>query len=166
MFNKILAAFASIALAASPVNARIEEGTVPLLNLIDSNGIPVSYNTSECDDGEYLGVYIHRGLQRKMVLCPGATVTDVDHAVVRHEAWHAVQHCVNTARGTSVFTPVNTQTNELMAAADEVLGEVKIREIFRLYPQDHWLLEIEAFIAMEIFTADEIAEMFTKACTL
>jgi hypothetical protein len=73
---------------------------------------------------------------------------------------------VNTARGTSVFTPVNTQTNELMAAADEVLGEVKIREIFRLYPQDHWLLEIEAFIAMEIFTADEIAEMFTKACTL
>ena len=165
MFNKILAACASIALAVSPVNARVEEGTIPLLNLMGANGIPVSYNTEECSD-DFLGVYIHRGLQRKMVLCPGETVEAIDHAVVRHEAWHAVQHCVNAMRGTSPFTPVNEDTDGLMAAALDVLGETRIRQILAAYPEDHWLIELEAFTVMEVFTAYEIAELFNEACIL
>lgn len=165
MFNKILAACASIALAVSPVNARVEEGTIPLLDLIDSSGIPVSYNTSECE-GDFLGVYMHRGLQRKMILCPGETVEAIDHAVVRHEAWHAVQHCVNAMRGTSSLTPVNDDTDALMAAALEVLGEDEIRSILAAYPEEHWLVEIEAFTIMEVLTAYEIAELFNEVCVL
>jgi len=161
-----MAACASIALAASPVNARIEEGTIPLLDLLETNGIPVSYNSTECDGGEYLGLYIHRGLQRKMVLCPGDVVDPIDHAAARHEAWHAVQHCVSSARGTTVLGPVNQDSEVIIAAAKDVLTEQEIREIYRLYSPEDWLLELEAFVAMEIFTADEIAEMFTKACTL
>ena len=42
------------------------------------------------------------GMKREMHLCPGATVDAIDHATVRHEAIHAVQHCVNVARGTVV----------------------------------------------------------------
>jgi hypothetical protein len=166
MFNKILAAVASLAMVASPVNARIEDGTKPLLHLMDTNGIPVTFNGPECASGDYLGVYIHRGLQRKMVLCPGQTVEAIDHAVVRHEAWHAIQHCVNTVRGTSPFTPIAEDTNKLMQQVKALLTEEQIQAIYRVYPKNHWLIEFEAYVAMNVFTADEIAELFVSACVL
>lgn len=165
MFNKIFAAVASIAMVASPVNARIEDGTRPLMQLLDDNGIPVTINDTECNDGEYLGIYIHRGLARKMVLCPGASVEPIDHSVVRHEAWHAIQHCVNTARGTSTATPVNDDATKLLSDIKDHLTEDYIANVKANYPAEQWLLELEAYMAMEIFTADEISEMFLQACT-
>ena len=165
MFNKIFAAVASIAMVASPVNARIEEGTYDLLDLVQKSGIPITYNEGECNTGEYLGVYIHSGLRRRMELCPGDTVDALDHSVVRHEVWHAVQHCVNVVRETHLNSPVGTNHSELLRDATEILGADQIAHIKSLYPEEKWLLEIEAFMAMEIFTADEIADMFKQACT-
>ena len=166
MLNKLFGAAAAIALAISPAAARVEEGTRPLMDLIDSNGIPVSINTAECDSGEYLGIYFHRGLSRKMVLCPGESVEAIDHAVVRHEAWHAIQHCVNVARGTNVFTPVNNNTAELMEHVNNNLPKEYIQAVVDNYPKEHWLLELEAYVAMEVLTAYEIAELFKTACVL
>lgn len=164
MINKLFGAAAAIALAISPAAARVEDGTYALMQLIDTNGIPVTVNGAECDDDQYLGIYIHRGMQRKMVLCPGEAVDPIDHAVVRHEAWHAIQHCVNVVRGTSVSTPVNTDVDQLMHHVNANLPEHHIQAVVENYPREQWLLELEAYVAMEVLTADEIAELFKQVC--
>ena len=164
MIKKLLAGLvASMALIA-PVEARVERGTVPLLDLMESSGIAVRYNSADCESGEYLGLYRHRGMKRAMVLCPGSDVDAEDHMVVRHEAIHAIQHCVNMARGTSIYTPVINDDDELMVFVRTHLEDDFIESIKRNYPKDHWRIEFEAFAGMHAYTADELAEMFTKAC--
>ena len=163
MFKRILTAMAGLALAL-PVSARIEDGTLPLMQTIRDAGIVVKINSQECADGTYSGLYIHRGLQRAFVVCPGAEVTAYDHSVVRHEAWHAVQHCINTARGTNVWQPViqdEKEFNEFIAA---FLTPEKITKIKRMYPYREHRLELEAFAAMDAFTSAEIDQYFRKAC--
>ena len=51
MIKQIFAAVAGLALCV-PVQARFEEGTKPLIDLIGSSGIAVQYNSSDCDSGE------------------------------------------------------------------------------------------------------------------
>ena len=165
MFKKILAAVTLSVMAALPVNARVEEGTRPLIDLLESSGIPVAVNGAECDSGIYNGLYAFQGMRRKIVLCPGETVDANDHAVVRHETWHAIQHCVNVARGTDTDTPIVEDTFRLMAEVQEVLSPSKIRAIQRAYPRDQWLVEFEAFTAQELYTADELAQLFKDVCT-
>ena len=128
MIKNIIAALAGLAIAV-PVQARIESSTVPLIDLIETLELPFRFNTSECNEGEYLGVYRHSGMQRAFILCPGEEVTALDHMVVRHEAIHAIQHCVNVARGTDVFTPVINDDEKLMAWVREYLDEEAIAEI-------------------------------------
>ena len=164
MINKLFGAVAAVAMAVTPAAARVESGTVPLIDLIGSSGIVVRYNSDDCDSGEYLGLYRHRGMQRAFILCPGATVDAQDHMVVRHEAIHAIQHCVNAMRGTSAYTPVIDDVSELMEFVFEHLSIEEVERIKRAYPKEHWLVEFEAFAGMHAFTADELAEMFTAAC--
>ena len=164
MFNRILGAVAAAALAVAPVSARVENGTRPLIDLIESAGIAVRVNNADCDDDQYLGLYRHRGMKRAFILCPGATVDAQDHMVVRHEAIHAIQHCVNTARGTSVYTPVIQDEAELMAWANQHLEEGRLEWIMRNYERSHWLIEVEAFAGMHAYTSDQLAELFKQAC--
>ena len=164
MINKLLSAAAAIAMAVSPAAARVEKGTLPLIELMGSSGITVRYNSSDCDSGEYYGLYKHRGMKRAMILCPGATVDADDHMVVRHEAIHAIQHCVNTARGTHVYTAIINDDDELMQFTRAHLSPEYIENIKRVYAPEHWRIEFEAFAGMYAYTADELAEMFTKAC--
>jgi hypothetical protein len=163
MIKQIFAALAGLAIAL-PGQARVEQGTIPLIALLETGGIAVRYNSSDCESGEYLGLYRHRGMKRAMVLCPGATVDAEDHMVVRHEAIHAIQHCVNVARGTHIFTPIINDDAELMAFARKHLSDEYIESIKKHYDMNHWRIEFEAFAGMNAYTADEIAEMFTKAC--
>ena len=164
MFNRVLGAVAAAALTVLPVNARLEEGTKPLIDLIANSGIAVRVNHADCKSGEYLGLYHHKGMKRALILCPGSTVTAADHMVVRHEAIHAIQHCVNVARGTSVFTPVIQDTRELMAWVSKYLSPTDLEKIKSVYEPSHWLIELEAFAGMHAYTADELAELFTQAC--
>ena len=163
MIKQIFAALAGLALAV-PGQARVEEGTVPLIDLIESSGIVVQYNSEPCDSGDYLGIYRHNGMKRTFILCPGDEVTALDHMVVRHEAVHAIQHCVNVARGTSVFTPIINDDEKLMAWVRLHLSEVQIKEIQELYPRSHWKIEYEAFAGMDAYTSDQLASLFRKAC--
>ena len=164
MLKRLFGAMAAIAMAASPATARIEEGTKPLLELIANSGIALRYNSADCKSGEFLGLYRHRGMQRALILCPGEDVTALDHKVVRHETIHAIQHCVNVARGTGLFTPVIEDSDELMAWVLNYLTPEELDNIKRVYPVEHWAIEFEAFAGMEAFTADELAEMFRQAC--
>ena len=164
MIKKLISGLIAGLALAIPGEARIEDGTKPLLELMSSNGIALRYNNSDCTSGEYLGLYRHRGMKRAMVLCYGATVDAEDHMVVRHETIHAIQHCVNAARGTHVLTPVIDDDDDLMAFTREHLSEEAIDEIKRVYDPTHWRIEFEAFAGMHAYTADELAEMFSQAC--
>jgi len=159
-----MSAVAAIAMAVSPAAARIEDGTRPLINLIDDSGIAVRVNTDDCDSGKYLGLYRHKGMKRAFILCPGEDVDALDHMVVRHEAIHAIQHCINTIRGTSVYTPIIEDEAKLMAFVYEHLSHEYVDNIKREYDKKHWLIEFEAFAGMHAFTSVELAEMFIKAC--
>jgi hypothetical protein len=163
MFKTIIATLAGLAIAA-PVSAKIENGTKPLIDLIDSAGIAVLVNNADCADEKYLGLFRHRGMKRAFILCPGETVNAADHMVVRHEAIHVIQHCVNVARGTHVLTPIVQDEEVLMTFARQYLGEERLNWIKRNYERSHWLIEFEAFAGMHAYTSDELAEMFTKAC--
>ena len=163
MIKQIFAALAGLALCA-PVQARVENGTKPLLELMGNSGILVAYNTSDCHSGQYLGVYRHRGMQRAMVLCPGATVDAEDHMVVRHEVIHAIQHCVNVARGTHIKTAIIDDDEALMEFVYEHLSVEAVEEIKRIYDVEDWRIEFEAFAGMHAYTSEELAQIFRKAC--
>ena len=163
MIKQIAAALAGLALCV-PGQARIENGTKPLLQLLGSSGIVVRYNSADCDSDEYLGLYRHMGMKRAMILCPGETVDAEDHMVVRHETIHAIQHCINVARGTHVYTPIINDDQKLMAFVRDYLTDEYIEEIKRLYPVEQWRVEFEAFAGMFAYTSDHLAELFTKAC--
>ena len=165
MLNKIFGAIAGVALSMVPAAAYVDPNTPALLDYVHSSGIIVSINTHpECKTNKFHGVYIHRGMQRQLVLCPGDKITGFDHAVVRHEVWHAIQHCVNVARDTHLTTPVNQDTRELMEYVNNNLTRQQIERIQHNYPRDKWLLEFEADLAMILLTADDITQLFKEAC--
>ena len=137
-----------------------------LIELLDNNGIPVTINNSAYCDGSIYGNYRFSGMQRQMNLCPGETVDAHDLSALRHETWHAIQHCVNSARGTSANTPVNTDTEELAEMVNTILPYQVVSAIKAGYPENHWLIEFEANVVERVFTAEELANVFIDACTL
>ena len=158
--NLTVAAITAIA-TISPAFARVEEGTGDLLKALAANGIHVTIN--ERCDGSVHGSYHFAGMKREMHLCPGETIDAIDHNTVRHEALHAVQHCVNVARGTDINTPVMSY-EELRDLVNRYLSVDTVNFIKSSYPQDQWLVEFEANVMAEIATADDILEYFNEAC--
>ena len=152
-----------LVLSVSPSLARVEEGTYELLQTLGDNGISVVYNTGSCD-GTVYGLYMWSGFRRELVLCPGDTVTAIDHATVRHEVAHAIQHCMNVYEKRPLNTPI-MEINKLVDAVNTLLSQERVREIKSLYPEDEWAVEFEANIMAEIFNATELQEMFLNACT-
>ena len=166
MFKKLCVAAVAAMATLIPVGAEVQPGTSSLLETIDANGILVTINHKECATGTYNGQYRWLGFQREMRLCPGATVDALDHETVRHETIHAIQHCVNVARGTSTDTPVIDDVGELMYWAREHLSMRQIEWIQRNYDRSQWLTEIEAFAGANAYTSAELEELFLAACTV
>lgn len=158
--NLTVAAITAIA-TITPAMARVEDGTADLLKLMTDNGIILTIN-EKCD-GTYYGVYQFVGMKREMHLCPGETVDAVDHATVRHEAIHAVQHCINVARGTASNTPV-MDMDDLVDAVNSELPESVVTFVKATYPEEHWAIEMEANLLERTATSEQIAEFFTEAC--
>ena len=160
-----LAAITAVA-TILPVSAEVQPGTAQLIETIDENGILVTINHPECAAGIYNGQYRWLGFQRELRLCPGDTVDARDHETVRHETVHAIQHCVNVARGTSTDTPVMNDVDQLMSWARQYLSMTEIRWIEKTYDRSQWLTEIEAFAGAKAYTSTELEELFLAACTL
>ena len=79
--------------------------------------------------------------------------------------WHAIQHCVNAARGTNFLTPVEndiTQLNEYVAAG---LDQETIDFVKSNYKSSQWAMELEANLAEAWFTPIELMELFIDSCT-
>ena len=166
MIKRIALAAIAAAACIMPAAAEIQPGTASLIETIDENGILVTINHEECATGMYNGQYRWLGFQREMRLCPGDVVDAGDHNTVRHETIHAIQHCVNVARGTNTDTPVIDDVNELMTWARQHLTMREIQRIQRVYDRSQWLTEIEAFAGARAYTSSELEEIFLDACTL
>ena len=166
MFKKLCVAAVAAMATLIPVGAEVQPGTSSLLDTIDANGILVTINHEECATGTYNGQYRWLGFQREMRLCPGQTVDALDHETVRHETIHAIQHCVNVARGTNTNTPVMSDVDALMSWAREHLSMRQIEWIQRNYDRSQWLTEIEAFAGANAYTSTELEELFLAACTV
>ena len=170
MIKRILTAIAASVAVAAPVLATPSRGTVPdsdftsynLLQVMQANGVMVTINEN-CKPN-VLGAYMWTGMKRTMVLCPGDTVDPIDHATVRHEAWHAIQHCVNVARGTHKDTPVES-TDKLVSYVNRFLTEETVNSIKASYPKSQWPTELEANVAEVLFSPEELSKLFLKACT-
>lgn len=165
IITSLFAAAASLAVSAAPALSRVEPNTGDLLNLLEKSGVRVTYNHPQHCDGTHYGTYMFAGLQRQMNLCPEDTIDAVDHLTVRHETWHAIQHCVNVGRGTPANTPVQQDINELADVVNSTLPAETVDFIKQTYSEDHLLVEFEAFTAAEVFTATELMEIYTKVCT-
>ena len=158
------AAIAGLALSIAPAHARVESETEQLLNLLNTTGVRVTYNHPNHCNGDVWGTYQFVGMKRQMNLCPGETVDAIDHLTVRHETWHAIQHCVNVARGTAINTPVQQDVNELARVVNKTLSSDRVDWIKSVYPQAHWLVEFEANVAADVFTATELIKIYTDNC--
>ena len=164
MIKRILTAIAASIAVAAPVNATPTEWTtLDLLELVQRNGITITIN--ENCPLNVLGNYEWVGMKRVINLCPGDEIDPIDHSTVRHEVWHAIQHCVNTARGTAHNTPVG-DINELNSHITEYLPQSTINYVKSSYKSSNWAIELEANIIEQHFTPLEIGEMFIDACTV
>ena len=157
---------AAIAAAAVilPVQAEIQDGTESLINTLDANGVLVTINHADCATNGAHGQYRWAGMKREMRLCPGHTIDATDHRTVRHEVIHAIQHCVNVARGTSYDHPIITDQDTLKAMVINHLDQETVEFIFRNYDESQWLTELEAFAGAEAYTASELEDLFLQAC--
>ena len=117
MFKKLCVAAVAAMATLIPVGAEVQPGTSSLIETIDAIGILVTINHEECAAGIYNGQYRWLGFQRELRLCPGRTVDARDHETVRHEVIHAIQHCINVARGTTTDTPASASAARLTASA-------------------------------------------------
>ena len=101
-----------------------------------------------------------------MRLCPGQTVDANDHNTVRHETIHAIQHCVNVARGTNTDTPIIDDADDFATFVLANLSQEDIEWVYSMYDESQWLTELEAFAGAKAYTSAELEKLFLDACTL
>ena len=166
MFKKLCVAAVAAMATIIPVGAEVQPGTSSLIETISSNGILVTINHEDCLTNGANGQYRWLGFQREMRLCPGRTVDAGDHNTVRHETIHAIQHCVNVARGTSTDTPIIDDPEVFKEFVMANLSQDEIEWVMSIYDESQWLTELEAFAGAEAYTSSELEDIFLDVCTL
>jgi len=166
MIKRLLMAAIAAAATILPVGAEVQPGTTQLLEAIEAGGILVTINHPDCMINNSHGQYRWIGMAREMRLCPGDIIDAGDHNTVRHETVHAIQHCVNVARGTDINTPVITDKFEFTEFVEDNLHPNQIQWVMDVYPKDQWLTELEASAGANAYTAEELEHLFEDACTI
>ena len=160
MKRLMTAALAAVSFAL-PVSAEIQPGTYDLLDTVEDH-LTVKYNTGSCSQPGVVGSY--KLGNKTLTLCPGLEATADDHDTVRHEVWHAIQHCLGDADSyslTPVFKP-NTPDWWKFVGAD--LTVATAGHIQDSYPKSAWDVEYEAFVMAQTLTSSEIEGLFIKSC--
>ena len=166
MIKRIALAAIAAAACIMPVAAEIQPGTSSLLETIEAEGILVTINPDNCLTNGANGQYRWIGFRREVILCPGDTIDAIDHNTVRHEVVHAIQHCINVARGTSLDTPIVDNKEQFAEFVRANLSEEEINWITSVYDESQWLTELEAFAGAKAYTSSELEEIFLNVCTL
>lgn len=162
LLNSLALAAVTAVLTVAPALAD-SKSEYDLIQTAKEAGILVSMNGDKCTEKPVYGAYTFVGMRRMLTLCPGAEVDPVDRRTVKHEVWHAIQHCVNTARGTDVRMPVNMDEDSYVSDINNYLSVERVNFIKASYPEDHWLVEFEAALAEQL-PNETIDELFRMAC--
>ena len=158
--NKFMTAALAAVSFALPVSAEIQPGTYDLLDTV-SDHLTVQYNTDRCSPG-VSGSY--KSTNRTLTLCPGLEVTADDHDTVRHEVWHAIQHCLMENQHASLTAVIKKDTPDWWKYVGANLTVAQAQWIQKAYPKSHWDVEYEAFVMANTLTSSEIEGLFIKAC--
>ena len=157
--KRLAAVIVAVGALAAPTVARVEHSTPDLIRAAQSHGITFKFNPKECDSGRYHGSYSFS--TRIIQLC--YNIADANaHDTVRHEVWHAIQHCAATKRGRP-FEPIASRA-DLDPFVRSQLTDSQIVAIKNNYPKDAWFTEMEAFAAAEAYTADQLSQLLRGWC--
>ena len=154
---------ASFTLCATPALARIDQGTTPLLQSLPSYGITVALNPPGCSQSGFHGSY-NTATKKLMVCYTGRPVAE-DHDTVRHETFHAIQHCVATKRRSTsaLLEPILTGAG-LRSFVSNTLSDREIIDIKSHYPRNRWNTEMEATAAAKRYTAYQMKALLRQWC--
>ena len=161
LLKQLGAALTGLVLSVTP---SIAATTADLLTLMDESGVTVVVNGPRCRDG-IDGAYQWTGIARRMVICTDELVTENDHNTVRHETIHAIQHCKNAVLQRPYNTPL-MEPNQVIHHAENILTRRQIQSILTNYPEEQWLVELEAFTGAEVLSAKELMTVFREWCLL
>ena len=145
----------------APAVAKVDAGTPALLRTVEAHGINVALNPSRCDGASYLGSY-HSG-HKTLTVCYDGRPDAQDHDTVRHEVFHAAQHCAGMKRGSTIRCCTYPQGAQLTEFINDNLTPSQIRAIRSSYPANKHATELEAFAA-SAYTAEEIGRIYTTWC--
>jgi|SaaInlV_120m_DNA_3_1039746.scaffolds.fasta_scaffold29219_2 hypothetical protein len=162
--SKYLLAGLAACFTALPATARFDPGTYDLLQLVESYGVDVRFNTALCDGSKAGSFKVIKGLPILSLCINPDAITADDHNSVRHEVWHYIQYC-NTPGSSTVLHPLlkdRTKYNELIHYG---LSGFTIERIRADYPDDHEYVELEAFAAAELLSAKFIGQQVVNHCS-
>ena len=164
LIKRLCLAVTGLSLSITPSFASTTRTTADLLQLMDDSGITIVFNGPRCNSG-IDGAYQWTGIARRMILCIDDQVDANDHNTVRHETIHAIQHCKNTVYGRPATTPL-MEPEQVVHVARNVLTFDEITAIKRMYPQDQWLVELEAFSGAKVLDAEDLMAAFEEWCLM
>ena len=161
MLNKLITAALAACSIALPATATIQPGTPDLIKTV-SKHMAVVFNKGSCSKPGVVGSY---QLDNKtLTLCPGLEVTADDHDTVRHEVWHAIQHCLSPSGARSLEPVIEVGTKEYWDLVASNLSIKQAKFIQDSYPERAWHVENEAFVAASTLTSSQIEDIFIKSC--
>ena len=161
LFNTMAAAAVAVVSMSTPSFAKVDAGTVNLLETLDEYGITVEYNPAHCSNG-YAGRYT---TDKLMTICYKGQPTAFDHDTIRHETMHVLQHCAALRRGDPRgIVPLAINPSERNQWVSQVLRSGEINQIKETYPTRAHQIELEAFAAAAHYTADELASLVESWC--
>ena len=161
-FTLISAFVSTLALTIAPAVAKVDAGTPALLRTVEAHGINVALNPSRCRGAAYLGSY-HSG-HKTLTVCYDGRPDAQDHDTVRHEVFHAAQHCAGDKRGHRYAVVPILQGAQLTKFINDNLTPSQIRAIRSSYPANKHATELEAFAAASAYTAEEIGRIYATWC--
>ena len=162
ILNTIAALFSTCALSIAPAVAKVDAGTPALLRTVEAHGINVALNPPRCKGASYLGSY-HSG-HKTLTVCYDGRPDAGDHDTVRHEVFHAAQHCAGMKRGQRYAVVPILQGAQLTEFINDNLTPRQISAIRSSYPANKHATELEAFAAASAYTAEEIGRIYTTWC--
>ncbi len=160
MLNKLITAALAATSIALPVSATIQPGTPSLIETV-SESMTVVINGATCNPG-VAGSY--KLSNQTLTLCPGTDINADDHDTVRHEVWHAVQHCLTEDISKGLEPVVAKGTDDWWELIGSNLSLKTAAWIHESYPKSHWDVEYEAFVMASTLTSSEIETVFIQAC--
>ena len=156
--------FMTAALAACsialPAAATIQPGTSSLIETV-SESLNVFINDDSCTPG-VAGSY--QLSNKTLTLCPGTDIVADDHDTVRHEVWHAIQHCLTKDLSKGLEPVVTKGTDDWWDLIGSNLSLKTASWIHESYLKSQWDVEYEAFVMASTLTSSQIEDMFIKAC--